>query len=134
MVRAAVDGLGDAGRVLAVTVLTSMSDADLASIGAPGAAEQVPSLARLAVGAGAPGLVCAPRDLIGVRDAVGAGTLLVTPGIRPAGAGEDDHARAATPGSAIRDGADLLVVGRPISRAEDPVAAADAIAAELASA
>jgi orotidine-5'-phosphate decarboxylase len=134
MVRAAVDGLGDAGQILAVTVLTSMSDADLGAVGAPPAAEQVPSLARLAVGAGAPGLVCAPRDLVGVRDAVGTGTLLVTPGIRPAGVGDDDHARAATPASAIADGADLLVVGRPITRAADPVAAADTIAIELASA
>lgn len=131
MVRAAVDGLGDAGRVLAVTVLTSTSDAELAAINAPAAATQVPHLARLAVGAGAPGLVCAPRDLAAVRDTVGHEVLLVTPGIRPAGSGDDDHARAATPANAIRDGADLLVVGRPITRADDPAAAADAIAAEL---
>jgi orotidine-5'-phosphate decarboxylase len=131
MVRAAVDGLGDAGRVLAVTVLTSTSDDELAAINAPATATQVPHLARLAVGAGAPGLVCAPRDLVPVRGTVGGEILLVTPGIRPAGSGDDDHARAATPGAAVRDGADLLVVGRPITRAEDPAAAADAIAAEL---
>lgn len=131
MVRAAVEGLGDQGRVLAVTVLTSMSDADLASVGAPGAAAQVPALAALAVGAGAPGLVCAPRDLTSVRGAVGSDALLVTPGVRLAGAGDDDHARAATPAAAIAAGADLLVVGRPITRADDPVAAARAIAASL---
>jgi orotidine-5'-phosphate decarboxylase len=136
MVRAAVEGLaaggGDAGgRVLAVTVLTSMSDDDLASVNAPAAATQVPALARLAVGAGAPGLVCAPRDLARVRAAVGPDPLLVTPGIRPSGSGEDDHARAATPSAAVADGADLLVVGRPVTRAPDPVAAARAIAAEL---
>jgi orotidine-5'-phosphate decarboxylase len=132
MVRAAVDGLGDHGRVLAVTVLTSMSDDDLASVGAPGAATQVPRLASLAVEAGATGLVCAPRDLRTVRETVGPEVLLVTPGIRPSGSGDDDHARAATPASAIADGADVLVIGRPITRADDPVGAARAIAAELA--
>jgi orotidine-5'-phosphate decarboxylase len=135
MVRAAVEGLaegGGAGRVLAVTVLTSMSEQDLADINAPGAATQVPALARLAVDAGAPGLVCAPRDLPLVRETVGEQTYLVTPGIRPSGSGDDDHARAATPASAVADGADLLVVGRPITRAGDPVDAARAIVADLA--
>lgn len=132
MVRAAVDGLAGHGRVLAVTVLTSMSDDDLASVGAPGAASQVPRLAELAVEAGATGLVCAPRDLRAVRETVGPDVLLVTPGIRMSGSDDDDHARAATPASAIADGADLLVVGRPITRADDPVAAARAIADELA--
>ncbi len=131
MVRAAVAGLGDAGRVLAVTVLTSMSDDDLASVNAPPAATQVPALARLATEAGAPGLVCAPRDLTAVRAAVGPSVLLVTPGIRPGDRDVDDHARAATPRQAAQDGADLLVVGRPITRADDPVVAARAIAAEL---
>jgi len=131
MVRAAVDGLDGHGQVLAVTVLTSMSDDDLASVGAPGAAGQVPRLAGLAVEAGAAGLVCAPRDLRVVRETVGPDVLLVTPGIRPSGSGEDDHARAATPARAVADGADLLVIGRPITRADDPVAAARAIAAEL---
>jgi orotidine-5'-phosphate decarboxylase len=132
MVRAAVHGLGGHGRVLAVTVLTSMSDDDLASVGAPDAATQVPRLAALAVEAGATGLVCAPRDLPVVRETVGPDILLVTPGIRRSGSGDDDHARAATPASALADGADLLVVGRPITRADDPVAAARAIAGELA--
>jgi orotidine-5'-phosphate decarboxylase len=131
MVRAAVEGLGDAGRVLAVTVLTSMSDADLASVGAPPASTQVPAMARLAVSAGAPGLVCAPKDLTAVRGTVGGEVLLVTPGVRPPGAGDDDHARAATPAAAVADGADLLVIGRPITRSEDPVDAARAIAAQL---
>jgi orotidine-5'-phosphate decarboxylase len=131
MVAAAVRGLGDAAEVLAVTVLTSTSDAELAALGQDPAAVQVPRLARLAVDAGAPGLVCAPRDLTAVRDAVGAGPRLVTPGIRAAAADVDDHARAATPASAIADGADLLVIGRPITRAEDPLAAARAIAATL---
>ncbi|MFU8841710.1 MAG: orotidine-5'-phosphate decarboxylase [Nitriliruptoraceae bacterium] len=131
MVAAAVRGLGDAAEVLAVTVLTSTSDAELAALGQEPASVQVPRLARLAVEAGAPGLVCAPRDLTAVRLAVGTAPRLVTPGIRPATAGVDDHARAATPASAIADGADLLVVGRPITRAEDPVAAARDLAASL---
>lgn len=130
MVRAAVEGLagGDGrGRVLAVTVLTSMSPRDLLSVNVPPAATQVPTLATLAVEAGAPGLVCAPRDLAVVRAAVGAGPMLVTPGIRVDGTEEDDHARAATPGRAIADGADLVVVGRPITRARDPLAAVAAL-------
>jgi orotidine-5'-phosphate decarboxylase len=131
MVAAAVDGLGDRGRILAVTVLTSMSDDDLRVTNQPPAARQVPELAAMAVEAGAPGLVCAPRDLAAVRAAVGADPLLVTPGIRPAGSGDDDHARAATPAAALAEGADLLVVGRPITRAADPVDAADLIASEL---
>ncbi len=131
MVAAAVEGLGATGQVLAVTVLTSMSDQDLAAIGAEPAVAQVPRLARLAVDAGAPGLVCAPRDLASVRAAVGDEVLLVTPGIRPAGAGDDDHARAATPAAAVHDGADLLVVGRPVTRADDPVAAVRSIAEGL---
>lgn len=133
MVRAAVEGLADgggAGRILAVTVLTSMSEQDLADVNAPGAGTQVPALAGLAVAAGAPGLVCAPRDLPVVRQTVGDGTYLATPGIRPSGSGQDDHARAATPAQAVSDGADLLVVGRPITRADDPVAAARALVAE----
>jgi orotidine-5'-phosphate decarboxylase len=131
MIAGAVRGLGDGGEGLAVTVLTSMSDDDLAAVGQPAAGEQVPRLARTAVDAGAPGLVCAPPDLRAVRDAVGAGVRLVTPGVRPAGASADDQARVATPAGAVADGADLLVIGRPITRADDPVAAARAIAAEL---
>lgn len=131
MVAAAVRGLGSHGEVLAVTVLTSTSDEELASLGMAPAATQVPRLARLATSAGAPGLVCAPRDLTSVRQAVGGSVRLVTPGVRPDGAGTDDHARPATPASAIADGADLLVVGRPITRAADPVAAARAIAASI---
>lgn len=130
MVRAAVDGLGDRGSVLAVTILTSMAPSDLDAVGLSGSHVAVPRLAALATGAGAPGLVCAAPDLLAVRDAVPAATTLVTPGIRPSGATADDQARVATPGSAVADGATLLVVGRPITRADDPVAAADAIAAE----
>ncbi len=131
MVGAAVRGFGDGGRILGVTVLTSTSDEELAQLGTAPAEEQVPRLARLAVDAGAPGLVCAPRDVARVRAEVGAEVLLVTPGVRPAGSGDDDHARAATPAEAMAAGADLLVIGRPITRASDPGAAADAILATL---
>ena len=131
MVEAAIRGLGVAGRILGVTVLTSTSDEELATVGSDPAATQVPRLARLAVDAGAPGLVCAPRDVAAVRAEVGPDVLLVTPGVRPVGGGDDDHARAASPAEAMDAGADLLVIGRPITRADDPVAAADAILATL---
>jgi orotidine-5'-phosphate decarboxylase len=131
MIRAAVDGLGARGRVLAVTVLTSMSAADVDAVGLRRETDPVGRLALLAVEAGAPGLVCAPGQLAQVRAAVGDDPLVVTPGVRPAGAGRDDHADAVTPAAAVADGADLIVVGRPITRADDPVAAADAIADTL---
>lgn len=132
MVGAAVDGLGGHGRVLAVTVLSSMSDEDLASVGLPNAAEAVPALAKLAVDAGATGLVCAPKDLRVVRETVGPDVLLVAPGIRESGSDDDDHARAATATSAVADGADLLVIGRPITKDADPVSAARRFAEQVA--
>lgn len=141
MVRAAVKGLAagheEAGHegappiVLGVTVLTSMGDDDLASINAPAAREQVPALATLAVEAGARGLVCAPTDVSIVRAAVGPDITLVTPGVRPSWAQAHDQQRVATPGEALAAGADLLVVGRPITRSEDPARAARRIGAEL---
>jgi orotidine-5'-phosphate decarboxylase len=135
MVASAVEGFVDGGgaddAILAVTVLTSMSDEELASVNLPPAESQVAALAGMAVDAGAPGLVCAPRDLSRVRSVVGDGVSLVTPGVRPAGGGDDDHARAATPAQAMRDGATHLVVGRPITRADDPAAAARSILASL---
>jgi orotidine-5'-phosphate decarboxylase len=127
MLQAAREAAGDRVRLLAVTVLTSTSDADLAAMAMPDAAVQVPRLATLAIGAGIDGLVCAPLDLAAVRRAVGVGPLLVTPGIRTDADASDDHARALGPAAAIAAGADLLVVGRPITRAPDPVAAAVAL-------
>jgi orotidine-5'-phosphate decarboxylase len=132
MLKAAVNGFGDAGDVLAVTVLTSLSDAELALVGMEPAASQVVRLAEVAVNAGVPGLVCAPKDLTRVRDAIGPAVTLVTPGIRPVGDQVDDHARSATPADALRDGATLLVVGRPITRASDPVAAVQQIVTSIA--
>ncbi len=139
MVAAAVEGLAEGSRgqggptpmILAVTVLTSMTEGDLAAVNLPGSAEQVPALAKMAVAAGAPGLVCAAPDLSAVRATVGDDVTLVTPGIRPAGSSKDDQARAATPAEAMAGGATHLVVGRPITRATDPVEAARAICAEI---
>jgi len=130
-VRAAAEALPDT-RVVAVTVLTSLSEADLLRIGLAGpASDAVRRLATLAVEAGARGLVCSPQEVAAVRAEVGADILLVTPGVRPQGADSNDQARVATPVEALRAGADLLVIGRPITGAADPGAAAAAIAASL---
>jgi orotidine-5'-phosphate decarboxylase len=88
-------------------------------------------LACLAVEAGARGLVCSPLEVAAVRAAVGAGPLLVVPGVRPAGSARGDQARVATPREAVRAGADVLVLGRPLREAADPAAAARAIAQSL---
>ena len=118
--------------LLAVTVLTSMDEAELAATGVPGGvAPQVLRLARMALDAGADGLVCSPLEVAALRGALGAEPFLVVPGIRPAGHDAGDQARIATPHEAVAAGADWLVIGRPITRALDPVAAARAIAAEL---
>jgi orotidine-5'-phosphate decarboxylase len=135
MVAAAVEGAGAAGSgtlVAAVTVLTSLDAAELGSLGvAADPAGQVLRLATLAVGAGAQALVCSPQEVAAVRAEVGPGVLLVTPGIRPAGGDPGDQSRVATPRAAVAAGADYLVVGRPITAATDPRAAAEAIRAEM---
>jgi orotidine-5'-phosphate decarboxylase len=131
MVKAAVEAAPDV-TIAAVTVLTSMSDAILAAVGLAGPPlDAVRRLAALAVGAGAGALVCSPQEVAAVRAEVGPGIVLITPGVRPAGADLGDQARVATPQQALADGADLLVVGRPITGAADPAAAAAEIAASL---
>jgi orotidine-5'-phosphate decarboxylase len=132
--RAAADAAGEARpMLLAVTVLTSLDAATLADTGVSGGpVQQVLRLARLALEAGADGLVCSPQEVSRLRDAFGPGPSLVVPGIRPAGAAADDQARTATPAEAVAAGADWLVIGRPITRAADPAGAARAIAAGLA--
>ena len=132
--RTAADQAG-AGRpiVLAVTVLTSLDASALAETGvADPPAAQVLRLARLALAAGADGLVCSPLEVAILRDAFGAAPTLVVPGIRPAGAAAGDQARTMTPEQAVAAGADWIVVGRPITAAPDPAAAAAAIAAAVA--
>jgi orotidine-5'-phosphate decarboxylase len=135
MIRAAVRGAGEQVKVLAVTVLTSLDAATLDRIGLEGPPEAaVVRLARLAVEAGAGGLVCSPQEVAAVRAAVGSELLLVVPGVRPAGAAAGDQSRIATPAEAVRAGADVIVVGRPLRDADDPADAARRIAAELQSA
>jgi len=94
----------------------------------------VQAMGRLALDNGAAGIVCSPKEVRAMREILGPAALLVTPGVRPAGAAVGDQKRVATPGEAVRDGSTHLVVGRPILAAEDPVAAALAIAAEMAAA
>jgi orotidine-5'-phosphate decarboxylase len=133
---AAREGAAAAGvappTILAVTILTSHGEDDLAALGVAGpASAAVLRLAALARDAGAGGVVCSPLEVAAVRREFPSGALVV-PGIRPAGASGDDQARTATPAGAVADGADRIVVGRPITRAPDPAAAADAIAREIA--
>jgi orotidine-5'-phosphate decarboxylase len=119
-------------RILAVTVLTSIDAATLSDTGVSGGpVQQVLRLARLAMAAGADGLVCSPREVAPIRDALGELPVLVVPGVRPAGSAADDQARTATPEQVARDGADWIVVGRPITQAADPAEAAWSIAQAL---
>jgi orotidine-5'-phosphate decarboxylase len=123
----------DAPRLLAVTVLTSMDASNLAGVGvsaSPG--EQVLRLARLARQAGITGIVCSAEEVGALRAELGPEALLVIPGIRPSGSDIGDQKRIATPRTAIRDGASMLVVGRPITRAADPAHAAKSILEEMA--
>lgn len=118
-------------KILAVTILTSLDDAALKELGLPPAAEAVPHLAQLAREAGCDGVVCAPPDIPAARAACPAPFLIVTPGVRPAGAAKGDQARTLTPRQAIDAGADRIVVGRPINSAADPRAAALAILEDI---
>ncbi|MBN2645510.1 MAG: orotidine-5'-phosphate decarboxylase [Desulfuromonadaceae bacterium] len=119
--------------LLAVTILTSSTEEDLRRVGIERpVAEMVPLLASLAQQAGLDGVVASAQEMTLVRQACGRDFLVVTPGVRPATAALDDQQRVMTPGAAIAAGADYLVVGRPIARAQDPVAAARAIVAEMA--
>jgi len=135
--RAAVDetaaGEGRAKPLLiAVTVLTSLGDGDLRATGiAESAPQQALKLARLTADSGLDGVVCSAVEAPSLRSAFGPGFALVTPGIRPAGSPQDDQARIITPDAAIANGADYLVIGRPITQAPDPVAALAAINASL---
>ena len=133
MLEAAVGALPAMGtRLLAITVLTSHDEDTLGEVGvAGGVSDSVRRLARLAKDAGADGVVASPHEVALIREACGRDFLVVTPGIRPAGAAAGDQARAATPAAALTAGADYLVVGRPITAAADPAAAADRIVREM---
>ncbi len=137
MLEAAVQAAGDQVRVLGITVLTHLDSVDLRELDLPGASgDRVLSWARSASAAGCAGVVCSPLELAALRRRLGPDLLLVSPGIRfetppgrgAAGADADDQRRVATPSSALRDGADLLVIGRPLTRAGDPEAALAAVA------
>ena len=131
--QAAVEARGGDTKILAVTVLTSYDDNDLAAAGFKfGVADLVTRRARQARDIGVDGLVCSPLEATQLRQIVGPGISLVTPGVRPAGSAADDQKRIMTPARAIAAGSDYLVVGRPVIGAADPKAAADAIVAEIA--
>ena len=131
MIQAAVQAAPDV-HIAAVTVLTSLSADDLHAMGVPGEpTERARHLAALAVDAGARAIVCSPQEVPAVREAVGHGVTLITPGVRPLGADAQDQARISTPEQALANGADLLVIGRPITAAADPGAAAARIASSI---
>ncbi|MGA3139363.1 MAG: orotidine-5'-phosphate decarboxylase [Xanthobacteraceae bacterium] len=120
-------------QVLAVTVLTSYDDRDLAAAGyGAGVRATAAERAKNALEIGIDGLICSPEEAANLRTIVGSDMLLVTPGIRPAGAAVGDQKRVATPAAAIAAGADYLVIGRPVIAADNPKAAAEAIIAEIA--
>jgi len=128
MMKAAVDAAEGRSKVLAVTILTSLSEADMVPLGIGSkVADQVRRLADLAQAAGADGLVCSPHEVAMLRAHLGSDMALVVPGIRPKGSAADDQARTLTPAEALRVGADHLVIGRPITAAADPAGAAKAI-------
>ncbi|HMA29230.1 MAG TPA: orotidine-5'-phosphate decarboxylase [Thermoanaerobaculia bacterium] len=123
-----------APKLIAVTILTSLDAAALAAVGFEGSPREAAlRLAILAKDAGLDGVVCSPEEIEAIRASCGKDFLLVVPGVRPPGAPTGDQRRVATPSDAIRAGADLLVVGRPITGAKDPAQAARAIVAEIAS-
>ena len=123
-------------RLLAITILTSHDEESLDQIGVNGGGDRLgaPARRRWPRRPGLDGVVASPHEVGLIREACGTDFLIVTPGIRPAGAAAGDQARAATPATALAAGADYLVVGRPITAAEDPAAAADAIVREMESA
>lgn len=131
MIKAAADA-APSTRIAAITLLTSLGENDLQAVGLRGSALDVTRrLASFAVEAGAGAVVCSPHEVAAVRAEVGPAVALVTPGVRPVGADSGDQARVATPPEALAAGADLLVIGRPITDSPDPGAAAAAIAADL---
>ncbi len=130
--RAALGRAPERPLLIAVTVLTSMDEQDLREVGLSGSAEDnVVRLAVLARDAGVDGVVCSAREAARLRQQCGDDFRLVTPGIRPGGVETQDQKRTVTPQQAVRDGADYLVIGRPITQAPDPLAALQAIQNEI---
>lgn len=132
MIKAAVAAASDDLKVVAVTVLTSLDDSSLDSIGLQGPTpDAVLRLAEMALNAGADGLVCSPLEVASIRERFGPEPFLVVPGIRPSGSRPDDQKRTLGPREAIEAGASLLVIGRPITGADDPAGAARDIAKDF---
>lgn len=134
MIEAAVEARGKSAtpKILAVTVLTSLNDHDLEAVGQCNPVrDQVIRLARIAKACGVDGIVSSPQEVSALREAMGSDVDLVVPGIRPNWASADDQKRIMTPLKAVRAGADYLVIGRPITRADDPAEAARLIADEM---
>lgn len=130
--RRAVENFTRQPLMLAVTVLTSISDSDLVETGAIGSTlERTVLLSRLAMQCGLDGVICSALEIAAVKEATSSQFLTVIPGVRPIGEGQNDQARVATPAEAMRAGGDYLVVGRPITRAADPFRAAAAIIAGM---
>ncbi len=133
VMRAAVEGRGDShAKLLGVTVLTSFDEEDLRDLGYECSVSQLIDLrVRKGVAAGIDGFICSPLDAASVRAVVGPDSKIVTPGVRSAGSGKGDQKRVATPAEAIRNGADYIVIGRQVTRAEDPRAACEQVLAEI---
>jgi orotidine-5'-phosphate decarboxylase len=132
MLRAAAEAADGRLNILAVTVLTSLTDEDLQETGISGrVTDQALRMAALARNAGCAGIVSSPREALAIRKSLGEGFAIVTPGIRPAGSDSNDQQRIATPAMAIANGASHIVVGRPITHASDPAKAAGAIISEM---
>jgi len=132
MMKAASDAASGKTRILAVTVLTSLSPEDLEYLGLEGElSDLVKRMAVSAKNAGVHGVVCSPMEAALVRQAAGPGFLIVTPGVRPSGASKDDQKRTATPFDAIKAGATALVVGRPVTLAQNPRRATESILDEI---
>ncbi len=132
MMQAAAEAAEGRTAVIAVTVLTSLDDGDIKEAGLSGkVGDLVVRLTHLALDSGLDGVVAAPTDVARLRKELGQDFLIVTPGVRPSGSSKDDQTRIATPAEAVRQGADYIVVGRPITQAEDPVEAADQIVGEM---
>ncbi|MBQ9058812.1 MAG: orotidine-5'-phosphate decarboxylase [Atopobiaceae bacterium] len=125
-------GRSDAVKIIGITVLTSMDEQALESVGVSGGVEsEVKGLARLAYGAGAHGIVCSPQEASSMRELLGPDALIVTPGVRMASDDVGDQRRVASPGAAIASGASMIVVGRPVTAAQDPASAFDAICHDI---
>ena len=132
MLRAATEAANGRLNILAITVLTSLADEDLQETGISGrVTDQALRMAALARNAGCDGIVSSPREALAIRQSLGGGFVIVTPGIRPAGSDSNDQQRIATPAMAIANGASHIVVGRPITHASDPAKAAAAIISEM---